>query len=92
VNWASKTFDMDIVNAPAKQKGEEEGGEDESEEGESSKCVRYSMTLQYIDTLLDYMGQRGFEYSGITATRRSLKQFTKTSNHYKLFLKINVSS
>jgi hypothetical protein len=35
--------DMDIVNAAMKQKGEEEGGEDESEEeGDSSECISQS--------------------------------------------------
>jgi hypothetical protein len=30
VNWASTTWQTDTVNATVKQKGEEEGGEDES--------------------------------------------------------------
>jgi hypothetical protein len=59
--------DMDIVNAVTKQKGEEEGGEDENEEEvESSERVSHSKTLQCVDTLLDYMGQKGF----ITAVRK----------------------
>jgi hypothetical protein len=32
--------------------------------------ISHSMALQCVDTLLDYMGQRGFEYSDITATRK----------------------
>jgi hypothetical protein len=57
-------------DAAAKQKGEEADGEDESEGGgQSSECVSQCMVLQCADTLLDYMGQRGFEYSDITATR-----------------------
>jgi hypothetical protein len=65
---------------------------DESEEG-----ISHSMALHCVVTLLDYMGQRGFEYSDITTARkicaavRRSGQFTKTSNHYKLFLKINAS-
>jgi hypothetical protein len=55
----------------AKQEREEEGGEDESEEeGESSECVSHSKVLQRVDNLLDYMGQRGFKYSDITANRK----------------------
>jgi hypothetical protein len=53
-----------------KQKGEEEGGEDETEEGESSERIRHSMALQCVDTLLDSIGQRGFEYSDITTARK----------------------
>jgi hypothetical protein len=47
---------IDIVDAAVKQKGEEEGGKNESE-----IC---------------------------TAMRKESKQFTRTSGHYKLFLKI----
>jgi hypothetical protein len=62
----------DIANAATKQKGEI-GGEEEDEseeEGQSSECVSHSMALQCADTLLDYMGQRGFEYSDIIAARK----------------------
>jgi hypothetical protein len=37
---------------------------------EESVHVRYSMTLQRVDTLLDYVSQRYFEYSDITAARK----------------------
>jgi hypothetical protein len=71
VNWASSTTDMDIVNAAATHKGEEDGGENESEEeGQSSECVSHSMTLKCVDTLVDYMGQSGFECSDSTAARK----------------------
>jgi hypothetical protein len=55
-----------------KQKGKEQGGEDDSEEeGQISECISHSsMGLQCVDTLLDFMGQRGFEYSEIIATRK----------------------
>jgi hypothetical protein len=43
--------DMDPVNAAAKHKGEEEGGEDESEEeGQSSEHVSHTMVLQCFDS------------------------------------------
>jgi hypothetical protein len=55
-------------NTAAKQKGEEEGGEDKSEEErEDSEHVSHSTALQCTDALLNYMGQRGFKYSDITA-------------------------
>jgi hypothetical protein len=39
---------MDIANAAVNQKGEEDGGEDESvEEGQSSECDSDSMALHY---------------------------------------------
>jgi hypothetical protein len=36
--------DTDIANAAMKQKGEEEGGKDGSEEGQSSDCTTYHGT------------------------------------------------
>jgi hypothetical protein len=57
---------MDIANTVAKQKGEE-GGEDESEEGQSSECGSHSMALQW---LLDCMSQREFKHSDIIAARK----------------------
>jgi hypothetical protein len=39
-------------------------------ERESSGHVSHNMALQCVDTLLDYMGQRGFECNDITATRK----------------------
>ncbi|GBL74343.1 hypothetical protein AVEN_235320-1 [Araneus ventricosus] len=32
--------------------------------------VSYSAALQSVETLLDYMGQRGFDYGDITAVRK----------------------
>ncbi|GBM01886.1 hypothetical protein AVEN_150861-1 [Araneus ventricosus] len=32
--------------------------------------VSHSAALQYMETLLDYMGQRGFDYGAITAVRK----------------------
>jgi hypothetical protein len=37
--------DTDIVNAAMKQKGEDDGGEHESEAGQSSEHVSHSMAL-----------------------------------------------
>jgi hypothetical protein len=36
--------DTGIANAAMKQKGEEEGGENESEEGQTSECVSRTTT------------------------------------------------
>jgi hypothetical protein len=65
---------------------------DESEKMLSSKCISHSMAQQGVDILLVYMGQRGFEYSGIkgtrkicTAMRRSLSSSQTTSNQTKYF-------
>jgi hypothetical protein len=33
-------------------------------------CISHSMVLQCVDTLLDYMGQRGLKYSDIAAARK----------------------
>ncbi|GBM94168.1 hypothetical protein AVEN_165792-1 [Araneus ventricosus] len=32
--------------------------------------ISHSASLQSVETLLDYMGQRGFDYGGITAVRK----------------------
>jgi hypothetical protein len=61
--------DTDIVNAAVKQKVEEEGGEDESEEEGESAHISHSMVLQCADTLVACMGHRRFEYSDITSAR-----------------------
>jgi preprotein translocase subunit SecF len=54
VNWASSTIDTDTVNAAVKQKGEEEGGKDESEEEKSKEYVSprisHSMVPQCVGT------------------------------------------
>jgi hypothetical protein len=58
--------DTDITNTAVKQKGEEEGGENESEEeGKRSELVSHSMVLQCVD-----MSERCFAYSDTTATRK----------------------
>jgi hypothetical protein len=42
--------DTDVDNAAMKHKEDKEGGEDESEEGQSSEFVSHSMALQCIVT------------------------------------------
>jgi hypothetical protein len=76
--------DTDIVNAAEKQKGEEDGGEDWNEEEGESMHICHSMVLQYVDILLDYMGQIRFEHSYFetvekvyTVVRRSLNSSQK---------------
>jgi hypothetical protein len=90
LNQAFSTWLTDIVSASIKQKWEEEDGEDGSEEeGESSECVSYSMALQCVDTVLDYMGQRGFEYSDITAARKiytAMGKSLSTSQNQVIFI------
>jgi hypothetical protein len=71
--------DTHIVNAAVKQK-EEECGEDESDEGESSEFVSHSMALQCVDNLLDCMGQKGFECSDIRATRNIFTAMRRSLN------------
>jgi hypothetical protein len=62
--------DGNTVNAAMKQKGEDGGDYKSTDERESSECISHNMVLQCVDTVLKYMGQRGFEYSDITATRK----------------------
>jgi hypothetical protein len=70
-NLACSTRQTETLSMLPQTKGEEEDGEDTSEEdGESSEHVSHSIVLQCVDTLLDYMGQSGFEYSDITAARK----------------------
>jgi hypothetical protein len=69
--------DADSVNAAMKQKGEKDGGEDESEEeGQSSECISQYSVL----TLLDYMGQTGIECSDLTAARSICTAMRKSLN------------
>jgi hypothetical protein len=72
--------DTDIVNAAAKQKGEEEGGEDESEEEEKVVSALVTSWHYSVLTLLDCVGQRGFRYSDITATRKICTVMTRSLN------------
>ncbi|GBN57754.1 hypothetical protein AVEN_81006-1 [Araneus ventricosus] len=51
-----------------------DNGESDSTDAEDipneGNTVSHSATLQSVETLLDYMGQRGFDYSDITAVRK----------------------
>ncbi|GBN72953.1 hypothetical protein AVEN_49231-1 [Araneus ventricosus] len=51
-----------------------EDGESVSTDAEDvlneGNTIYHSATLQSVETLLDYMGQRGFEYGDITAVRK----------------------
>ncbi|GBM79255.1 hypothetical protein AVEN_238871-1 [Araneus ventricosus] len=51
-----------------------DNGESASNDAEDilneENTVFHSATLQSVETLLDYMGQRGFDYSDITAVRK----------------------
>jgi hypothetical protein len=60
--------DMGIVNAAMKQKGEEEGGRIRVKE--DSVLASVTAWCYSVLTKLKYMGQRVFEYSDITATRK----------------------
>jgi hypothetical protein len=85
--------DTDIANAPEKQKGEEDEGENESEVGQSSECVSHSMTIQCSDST-KLRGSEGDGCCDITATgiictaeRRSLNSSQKQATIIHCFLK-----
>ncbi|GBN92801.1 hypothetical protein AVEN_172601-1 [Araneus ventricosus] len=53
--------------------------------------ISHSAALQSVETLLDYMGQRGFDYGGMTAVRKICvdirqEQTAEAKTHYR-FLK-----
>lgn len=64
--------DTDNVNAAVKGRREEEGGNNESEGREHSKCMSHSMAIKCDHTLLDYRVHKGFTYSDITCTSKIL--------------------
>ncbi|GBM89790.1 hypothetical protein AVEN_270238-1 [Araneus ventricosus] len=68
-------------------------------------AISHSAVLQSVETLLDYMGQRGFDYGGITAVRKicvdivvlnflmidcSSEQTTEAKTHNSFFKADNV--
>jgi hypothetical protein len=57
-----------LFDAVAKQNCEEQKNQDENEAG-SSDSVSHCMAVQCVDTLIGCMGQTGFKYRHITATR-----------------------
>jgi hypothetical protein len=83
LNWAFSTWTVSMLLQNTREK---KRGEDESEEeGRLSMVVSvsHSMALQCVDNLLDFMGQRGFEYSEITATRKICIAVSRHLNSYK---------
>ncbi|GBO31405.1 hypothetical protein AVEN_274211-1 [Araneus ventricosus] len=49
--------------------------------------ISHSAALQSVETLLDYMGQRGFDYGDITAVRKICIDIRQEMNkeHYRFF-------
>lgn len=62
-------INMNIINAAEKQKGEDDS-RNESEENRETECISHSMVLQY-DTLLNCTDQTEFEFSEITAAKKT---------------------
>ncbi|GBN46524.1 hypothetical protein AVEN_221741-1 [Araneus ventricosus] len=52
----------------------------------------HSAVLQSVETLLDYMGQRGFDYDDITAARKKYVDIRQemSKEHYRFFKAVNV--
>ncbi|GBM79287.1 hypothetical protein AVEN_134076-1 [Araneus ventricosus] len=54
--------------------------------------ISHSAALQSVETLLDYMGQRGIDYGDITAVRKMCRYTTRdeqtaeAKTHYRFFL------
>jgi hypothetical protein len=70
MNWASSTWQTHC-QCHHETKWRRRGWKDEiEEEEESSEHVSHCMALQCVSTFVHYLGQRQFEYSGITAARK----------------------
>ncbi|GBN80889.1 hypothetical protein AVEN_16031-1 [Araneus ventricosus] len=58
--------------------------------------ISHSAALQSVETLLDYMGKRGFNYCDITVVRKICRYTTReeqtaeTKAHYRFFKAVNV--
>ncbi|GBM40736.1 hypothetical protein AVEN_82225-1 [Araneus ventricosus] len=55
--------------------------------------IFHSAALQSVETLLDYMGQRVFDYGDITAVRKicvDMLQAAEAKTHYRFFKAVNV--
>ncbi|GBM90300.1 hypothetical protein AVEN_31522-1 [Araneus ventricosus] len=54
--------------------------------------ISHSAVLQSVETLLDYMGQRGFDYGDITAVRKICVDIRQEMNkeNYRFFKAVNV--
>ncbi|GBM49060.1 hypothetical protein AVEN_186940-1 [Araneus ventricosus] len=77
-------------------KGESASTDAEDVLNEGTK-ISHSAALQSVDTLLDYMGQRGFDYGDITAIREICvdirtrhEQTAEAKTHYRFFKAVNV--
>ncbi|GBN71940.1 hypothetical protein AVEN_207592-1 [Araneus ventricosus] len=72
-----------------------DNGESASNDAEDvlneGNTISHSAALQSVETLLDYMGQRGFDYGDITAVPKicvDIRQEMKTAEaktHYRFF-------
>jgi hypothetical protein len=87
---------MDIVNSAVKRKGN--GEEDENEEGQSSVGISHSLELHYVVTT-GLHGSERFQIQWHYCCQENSychedksKEFSKTSDHCMLFLKVNFSS
>ncbi|GBN56988.1 hypothetical protein AVEN_68467-1 [Araneus ventricosus] len=64
-----------------------DNGESDSTDAESvlneSNTISHSAALQSVDTLSDYMGQRGFDYGDITAVRKICVDIRQEMNKHQ---------
>jgi hypothetical protein len=70
-----------FADGATKQKGEEDVKDESEEGGKSSECVNHSIAHYSVLTLLHFMHQRVFKYSGITTALRSLSSQNKPLLH-----------
>ncbi|GBL73144.1 hypothetical protein AVEN_159226-1 [Araneus ventricosus] len=54
--------------------------------------ISHSAALQSVETLLDYIGQRGFDYGDIIAVRKICVDIRQEMNkkHYRFFKAVNI--
>ncbi|GBN05973.1 hypothetical protein AVEN_262745-1 [Araneus ventricosus] len=57
------------LESPQKLDDGESASTDAEDVLNKGNTIYHSAALQSVETLLDYMGQRGFDYGGITAVR-----------------------
>ncbi|GBN62130.1 hypothetical protein AVEN_188458-1 [Araneus ventricosus] len=61
-----------------------DNGESASTDAEDAlnegNTISYSVALQSVETLLDYIGQRGFDYGDVTAVRQICVDIRKEMN------------
>ncbi|GBO00426.1 hypothetical protein AVEN_231427-1 [Araneus ventricosus] len=66
-NVLNVTQKLEILQKLDNRESASTDAEDVLNEGNT---ISHSAALQSVETLLDYMGQRGFDYSDITAVRK----------------------